>query len=301
MFLDSLTLPFAPIPGSDDRFARQKRCGPPPEFPLASSWPGIGHHLSGPNMCALGAPARTPASRRPSQTPRGCAAATADPEGAIKRRISPQRAQRQAFAFTAPWCLVAPRLAHMLDSLIRVTRRVGWNHNQTRRKLERAPQNRRRRQGPAPGTHDRERRALRPHRTPRNSCRRRCSPRPRASAASIGRARARRTTLGWQTTAHPKGLKQDAPRRTRPAPTCRPHQLRRGPDLNRQGSTTPGPHESLSVKIPRGCDVLLEEPYERPRWPINDGRQRRTAAIDPEGDRRMHRRPPSCDRPERAP
>jgi|SwirhisoilCB1_FD_contig_121_437386_length_1396_multi_34_in_0_out_0_2 hypothetical protein len=91
-------------------------------------------------MCALGAPARTLASQRPSQTPRGCAAATT---GAIKRRISPQRAQRQAFAFTAPWCLVAPRLAHMLDSLVRVSRRVGWNHNQTRRKLKRAPQDRR--------------------------------------------------------------------------------------------------------------------------------------------------------------
>jgi len=30
----------------------------------------------------------------------------------------------------------------MLDSLVRVSRRVGWNHNQTRRKLERAPQDR---------------------------------------------------------------------------------------------------------------------------------------------------------------
>src|SRR5579872_1923686 len=65
-----------------------------------------------------------------------------------ERRISPQQAQRQAFAFSAPWCLVAPRLAHMLDSLVRVSRRVGWNHNQTRRKLERTPQNRQ----PAAGT-----------------------------------------------------------------------------------------------------------------------------------------------------
>uniref|UniRef100_A0A4Q8K9C2 U28-Sparatoxin-Hju1m_1 n=1 Tax=Heteropoda jugulans TaxID=1358901 RepID=A0A4Q8K9C2_9ARAC len=38
--------------GSDDRFARQNRCGPPPEFPLASSCPGIVHHLSGPNVYA---------------------------------------------------------------------------------------------------------------------------------------------------------------------------------------------------------------------------------------------------------
>src|SRR6266436_7533634 len=44
-----------------------------------------------------------------------------------------------AFAFTTPWCLVTPRLAHMLDSLVRVSRRVKWNHNCTRRKLHHAP------------------------------------------------------------------------------------------------------------------------------------------------------------------
>ena len=41
---------------SDDRFARQNRYGPPPEFPLASSYSGIVHHLSGPNVCALAPP-----------------------------------------------------------------------------------------------------------------------------------------------------------------------------------------------------------------------------------------------------
>ena len=35
-----------------DRFARQNRGGPPPEFPLASSYSSIVHHLSGPNSCA---------------------------------------------------------------------------------------------------------------------------------------------------------------------------------------------------------------------------------------------------------
>src|SRR5699024_4546379 len=44
---------FAPLPRSDDRFARQNRFRPPPEFPLASSCPGKGHHLSGGNMYAL--------------------------------------------------------------------------------------------------------------------------------------------------------------------------------------------------------------------------------------------------------
>src|ERR1700735_2046900 len=39
-------------PKSDERFARQYRYEPPPEFPLASPCSGIVHHLSGPNMCA---------------------------------------------------------------------------------------------------------------------------------------------------------------------------------------------------------------------------------------------------------
>ncbi|KAK7233695.1 hypothetical protein RIF29_46849 [Crotalaria pallida] len=38
---------------SDERFARQYRCGPPPEFPLASPRSGIVHHLSGPDRYAL--------------------------------------------------------------------------------------------------------------------------------------------------------------------------------------------------------------------------------------------------------
>src|SRR4030081_25145 len=37
----------------DDRFARQNRCEPPPEFPLASPYPSIVHHLSGPRLYAL--------------------------------------------------------------------------------------------------------------------------------------------------------------------------------------------------------------------------------------------------------
>ncbi|KAK7326827.1 hypothetical protein VNO80_32376 [Phaseolus coccineus] len=36
-----------------ERFARQYRCGPPPEFPLASPRSGIVHHLSGPDRYAL--------------------------------------------------------------------------------------------------------------------------------------------------------------------------------------------------------------------------------------------------------
>ncbi|CAN6974036.1 unnamed protein product, partial [Brassica rapa subsp. trilocularis] len=36
----------------DERFARQYRCGPPPEFPQASPHSGIVHHLSGPDRHA---------------------------------------------------------------------------------------------------------------------------------------------------------------------------------------------------------------------------------------------------------
>ncbi|KAI9540410.1 hypothetical protein NQZ68_040725 [Dissostichus eleginoides] len=43
---------------SDDRFARQDRYGPPPEFPLASPCPGIVHHLSGPIARAHAPPPR---------------------------------------------------------------------------------------------------------------------------------------------------------------------------------------------------------------------------------------------------
>ena len=40
------------MPKFDDRFARQNRYEPPPEFPLASPYSGIDHHLSGPNRYA---------------------------------------------------------------------------------------------------------------------------------------------------------------------------------------------------------------------------------------------------------
>ena len=70
------------------------------------------------------------ANQTPSQTPRGCAAPALH-----QRRISPQLAER-AFAFATPLGLNAQRLAHMLDSLVRVSRRVGWNHNPNRRQLQ---------------------------------------------------------------------------------------------------------------------------------------------------------------------
>ncbi len=46
-------LVFAPIPKFYERFARQFRYEPPPEFPLTFPFSGIVHHLSGPNIYAL--------------------------------------------------------------------------------------------------------------------------------------------------------------------------------------------------------------------------------------------------------
>ncbi|CAN8223058.1 unnamed protein product [Cochlearia groenlandica] len=65
------------VDSADERFARQYRCGPPPEFPLASPRSGIVHHLSGPDRHAHtrtllrrsrsvgGAPVRDPANQLP--------------------------------------------------------------------------------------------------------------------------------------------------------------------------------------------------------------------------------------------
>ncbi|KAL0288929.1 UNVERIFIED_CONTAM: hypothetical protein Sradi_7085700 [Sesamum radiatum] len=46
------------VDSADERFARQYRCGPPPEFPLASPRSGIVHHLSGPDRYAHSNPSQ---------------------------------------------------------------------------------------------------------------------------------------------------------------------------------------------------------------------------------------------------
>ncbi|CAF2086186.1 unnamed protein product [Brassica napus] len=96
------TLPPAE-PFQDERFARQYRCGPPPEFPLASPRSGIVHHLSGPDRHAH---TRTLLGRSRSV---GCAPV----------RIQP-------ISFLAPYGFTHPLTTHMSDSLVRVSRRVEW-------------------------------------------------------------------------------------------------------------------------------------------------------------------------------
>ena len=86
----------------DERFARQYRYELPPEFPLASPYSGIVHHLSGPNKYAL------------TQT-------------FHKRSWSVDGASCESHHVTF---IAHPRfatllLAYVLDSLVRVSRRAG--------------------------------------------------------------------------------------------------------------------------------------------------------------------------------
>ena len=136
---------------SDDRFARQNRYGPPPGFPLASACSSIVHHLSGPNVYAL-PPRGQPAGQR-CNFPRVCTLSL----GSLGRRNShrgwecarrpsavrdPPSAQSRLsgvglhshFAFRFRRTL---RLAHMLDSLVRVSRRVGRVASQSPLTLDR--------------------------------------------------------------------------------------------------------------------------------------------------------------------
>ncbi len=90
------------MPEFDDRFARQNRYEPPPEFPLASPYSGIVHHLSGPNIHAL------PRIRHKRSGPG---------VGALHDRDL-------NFHFHYAHGFTTQTLAGMLDSLVRVTRRV---------------------------------------------------------------------------------------------------------------------------------------------------------------------------------
>ena len=86
----------------DDRFARQNRFELPPEFPLASPYSCIVHHLSGLNICA---PAQTFCSKA---------------EGWLTRQgLHPYR----LFYFHYARRIDSLVLAHMLNSLVRVSRR----------------------------------------------------------------------------------------------------------------------------------------------------------------------------------
>src|ERR1700712_5651586 len=85
------------------KFLRQNRYEPPPEFPLASPYSGIVHHLSGPNIHAL---TQTHHKR------------SGPVDGAPKRDPT-------FIHFHSALEFDTQTLAGMLDSLVRVSRRVG--------------------------------------------------------------------------------------------------------------------------------------------------------------------------------
>src|ERR1700730_16795390 len=93
------------MPKFDERFARQYRYEPPPEFPLASPYSGIVHHLSGPNRYA-----RTQTFHQRIMVGRCC------------------RLRLASLTFITRVGFSTSTLAYMLDSLVRVSRRVGKNH-----------------------------------------------------------------------------------------------------------------------------------------------------------------------------
>jgi len=112
---------FAPMPMFDERFARQYRCEPPPEFPLASPCTGIVHHLSGPNRCAL-----TRTSHRRSWSVDGAGEPAQKSETPLATSAG-RACLHFHCAFSYIW-FSTKRLAHMLDSLVRVSRRAWWAH-----------------------------------------------------------------------------------------------------------------------------------------------------------------------------
>src|SRR3954447_269624 len=88
----------------DDRFARQNRCEPPPEFPLASPYPSIVHHLSGPRLNA------------PTQIHEKTSGSVDD-------------APKLTYVHFHYACgFYTQTLAQNLDSLVRVSRRVADDH-----------------------------------------------------------------------------------------------------------------------------------------------------------------------------
>ena len=89
----------------DERFARQYRYEPPSEFPLTSPYTGIVHHLSGPKNRA-----HTQTFWETRMAGRCC------------------RLRLASITFITPVGFWTTRLARVLDSLVRVSRRDGKSH-----------------------------------------------------------------------------------------------------------------------------------------------------------------------------
>jgi hypothetical protein len=100
------------MPKFDERFARQYRYELPPEFPLASPYSGIVHHLSGPNGYA-----------RPQTFHEWKGWAMLRPGG-----LTSESGRSHPFTFIPHSGFDTQTLAYTLDSLVRVTRRVDRDH-----------------------------------------------------------------------------------------------------------------------------------------------------------------------------
>ena len=101
----------------EERFARQYPFEPPPGFRLASPYTSIVRGLSGPNMCALTQIYPNEFSRSVD----GAGTATRAPPCHLSRL-------RSLHFHFASRVFATQALAHMLDSLVRVTRRVDGRH-----------------------------------------------------------------------------------------------------------------------------------------------------------------------------
>ena len=86
----------------NERFARQYHYEPLPECLLTLPFSGIVHHLSGPNTCAL--------THTTLKSTVGC------------------RCTYPSIHFHCAYRFNTQKLAHMLDSLVRVSRRVERDH-----------------------------------------------------------------------------------------------------------------------------------------------------------------------------
>ena len=103
---------------SDDRFARQNRCGLPPCFRVASPCPSIDHHLSGREL-----PALDQLSFCSSETVRGCELPT------WRYHHYSKQPKSNWFTFITRVCFQwAQALAGNSHSLVRVSRRVEENN-----------------------------------------------------------------------------------------------------------------------------------------------------------------------------
>ncbi|KAI3482169.1 hypothetical protein L1887_55200 [Cichorium endivia] len=138
------------VDSADERFARQYRCGPPPEFPLASPRSGIVHHLSGPDRHAH---TRT-LLRRSRSVGRRCTPLGGSRQSASLRLAGRCRVARRYIAETARACQPRSTRRHLHEpidssgfgrrtnphrSTPRVDRRTGYRRSTSDRDASPAP------------------------------------------------------------------------------------------------------------------------------------------------------------------